>query len=147
MKKVFNGLKKFVIGIVLFIVSIILLGLLMPWGLIEMILTLFWKRYFWKALGALGDIILLFATLVDVFGNVVLQYPMNRILRIDSGYKFGSRFDTISYALGYNLVHGTLSKYGIILCKVLDWFDKDHCIKTYYGRNPIESKRDGFLKD
>lgn len=135
MKKVFNGIWKFLLGCILFLVSCILLALLFPWGLVETLINLFYKKRFWKALGSLGELILLFAVIIDVIGNVILQTPLNRILNTEEGYKFGSRFDTISYVLGHGEVHGTLSKNGVKLCKILNFFEKDHCIKTYYNRH------------
>lgn len=135
MKKVLDSIGKFFIGIILLAASLVLLVILSPWGISEMLISLFWKRRFLKGLRALGDLFLLFATVVDVMGNVVLQYPLNRIMNTKEGYRFGSRFDTISYVLGHGVVNGTLSKYGLMLCKVLDKFENDHCINAYLSRN------------
>lgn len=128
---------KFIVGLTLLIVAVILLAILFPWGFIEMLISLFWKKRFWKGIHALGELILLLAVLVDVAGNVILQVPLNRILNTKDGYRFGSRFDTISYVLGHGLVHNTLTKHGLKLCKILDKFEKNHCAKTYYDRNKI----------
>lgn len=136
MKKTLNYIGKFFLGLLLLMVSILLLTILLPWGIIEMFISLFWKKRFWKGLGALGEFILLFAVIVDVTGNVVLQVPLNRICN-NGGYKFGSRFDTISYVLGHGLVHHTLTKTGVFICKVLDKIDPNHCSKTYYNRQKI----------
>jgi len=135
MKKVLNGIWKLVLGIILFIVSFTLLAILTPWGAIETLIGLFYKKRFWKALGSLGELILLFAVILDVIGNVILSFPLNRILNTENGYKFGSRFDTISYVLGHGGIHGTLSKNGQKMCKFLNFFEKDHCVKTYNNRH------------
>ena len=90
MKKVLKNVGKFLIGLLLFITSIGLATILLPWGLVEILIQLFWKKRFWEGLGMLGELILLFATLVDVAGNVILQVPLNRVFNND-GYKFGSR--------------------------------------------------------
>lgn len=135
MKNTFKSILNFIVGIVLFLLSLVLLGLLAPWGLLEILYKLFWRKHFWKGLSLLGDILELLAVIIDVLGNVILHIPCNRILITENGYKFGSRFDTISYVLGYNLVHGTLTDSGKKLCNILDFFEKDHCLKTYNKRN------------
>ena len=137
MKKIFKSIGKFLIGLALLIIALALLVSLAPWGFVEILISLFWKKRFLKGLHALGELILLLAVLVDVTGNVILQVPCNRILIKDDGYKFGSRFDTISYVLGHNQVHEKLTKTGSKLCNLLDKFEADHCAITYYNRNQI----------
>ena len=139
MKKVIKNIGKLLIGLMLLIISISLSILLFPWGLIETCIQLFWKKRFWKGLGMLGEMILLIATIVDVTGNVVMQVPLNRILIIDEAYKFGSRFDTISYVLGHALIHHNLTPMGKFICNILDKFEKNHCVRTYYLREVFNS--------
>ena len=119
-------MKKLFIGLLLF--SIACLGFipLAIWGIIELIIELFYKSRFWKALAKFGDIILLFATVVDVTLNVVCQVPLNRFFQ-NNGYEFGNRKDTISRALGINERDGTLTKSGDFLCRFLNMIEKDHC--------------------
>lgn len=137
MKSILKSIGKFLLGLALLILSLLLLVSLAPWGFVEILISLFWKRRFLKGLYALGEIILLLAVLVDVAGNVMMQVPFNRILITEDGYKFGSRFDTISYVLGHNQVHNKLTKTGLWLCNLLDKFEADHCAITYYNRNKI----------
>ena len=122
-------MKSFLIGFVLFLISIIAFIPLAIWGIIELIIELFYKSRFWKALAKFGDIILLFATIVDVTLNVVCQVPLNRFFQKD-GYKFGNRRDTISRCLGINERDSTLSKSGDFLCRFLNLIEKDHCLKS-----------------
>jgi len=122
-------MKSFLIGFVLFLISIIAFIPLAIWGIIELIIELFYKSRFWKALAKFGDIILLFATVVDVTLNVVCQVPLNRFFQKD-GYKFGNRKDTISRCLGINERDKTLSKSGDFLCRFLNLIEKDHCLKS-----------------
>lgn len=129
-----NKIKKFVIGILLFIVSLLSMLVVIPWGLIETGVSLLWKKRFLKGMGALGEFFLMFATIIDVMGNVILQIPLNRILNTKKGYQFGSRFDTVSYVLGRGEYTSSLSKNGFLLCKILDKIDKDHCKKAYGDR-------------
>lgn len=131
MGNILKSIGKFLLGTFLFMVSIITIILAIPWGIIEILISLFWKRSFLKGLYAFGEIILLMATLIDVMGNVILQVPFNRILIKPDSYKFGSRFDTISYVLGNAYVYGNLTKTGSFLCSFLDMLDKDHCINAY----------------
>lgn len=131
---VLKSIKSFFLGLLLLVVALLLLVILSPWGIVEILISMFWKRRFWKGLNALGELVLLIATIVDVIGNVILQVPLNRIFNTPEGYKFGSRFDTISYVLGHGLVHDTLSPAGLKMCKILDKFEKDHCVIAYYSR-------------
>lgn len=141
LKNFFSGLKSFLLGILLLIVAIALLIILTPWGIIEAIYAIFWKKKFYEGLEVFGDMILVMAVVVDIMGNVILQFPLNRILNTKEGYKFGSRFDTISYVLGHGQVHGTLTETGLKLCNILDKFDPDHCVGTYYSRNKQDDRK------
>ena len=119
-------MKQFITGLILFLISVIAFLPLAIWGIIELIIELFYKSRFWKALAKFGDIILLFATVVDVTLNVVCQVPLNRFFQ-NNGYEFGDRKDTISKALGINERDGTLTKSGDFLCRFLNMIEKDHC--------------------
>lgn len=134
MKKALRSICNFLLGVLLLVVSLVLSAILWPWGFVEMLIQLFWNKRFWKGLNMLGELILLLAVIVDVTGNVLMQVPFNRILITNEGYRFGSRFDTISYVLGHALVNDNLTPIGEKLCKILDFLDKDHCAKTYYQR-------------
>ena len=119
-------MKQFITGLILFLISVIAFLPLAIWGIIELIIELFYKSRFWKALAKFGDIILLFATIVDVTLNVVCQVPLNRFFQ-NNGYEFGDRKDTISKALGINERDRTLTKSGDFLCRFLNMIEKDHC--------------------
>ena len=119
-------MKQFLIGLILFIISAIAFIPLAIWGIIELIIQLFYKSRFWKALGKFGDVILLFATVIDVTLNVICQVPLNRFFQ-NNGYQFGNRKDTISRALGINERDFTLTKSGDFLCRFLNMIEKDHC--------------------
>lgn len=69
------------------------------------------------------------AIVLDVFGNVVGQYAFNDTLQ-RSGYKFGSRKDTISHALGENEQAGTLTRLGKLIGTILNTLDKNHLKKA-----------------
>lgn len=122
-------MKKFIIGTLLFIIALVGFIPLAIWGFIEILVELFYKKKFWKALGKLGDIILMFATIIDVALNVICQVPLNRFFQ-SGGYKFGNRRDTISRVLGINQYDGTLTSSGNKLRQILDVVETDHCLKS-----------------
>jgi hypothetical protein len=122
-------MKRFFTGLILFLISVIAFLPLAIWGIIELIIELFYKSRFFKALGKFGEIILMFATVVDVALNVVCQVPLNRFFQKD-GYAFGNRKDTISRTLGINERDKTLTNAGLKLCAFLSFIDKDHCKKS-----------------
>lgn len=67
---------------------------------------------------------------IDIFANREFRATWNKHLITFGGYRFGKEGETISSALGKNKKQCTLSKKGVILCNILDFFDKDHCIKS-----------------
>lgn len=70
------------------------------------------------------------AITIDKLANREFRTLWNKKLRTESGYKFGAENETISSALGKNQRDGTLTKSGQRLVKVLDFFEKDHCLKS-----------------
>lgn len=67
---------------------------------------------------------------IDKFGNRNFRTLLNMTLRKENGYLFGAMDETISSAIGKNKRDNTLTKTGIVLCTILDFLDKDHCIKS-----------------
>lgn len=78
----------------------------------------------------LADIAGKLALSLDMALNVLLERPMNDLLITKQGYQFGKRKETISSALGKNLVKGTLTTHGKFWQITLDRLEKDHCIKA-----------------
>jgi hypothetical protein len=103
----------------LFLVAIIVF---LPLSLINIILVIF------KG-GNLSGYFLETAIDIDRFGNRNFRTLLNTTLQ-KNGYKFGDERETISSALGKNKVMNTLTKSGIAICDILDFLDKDHCIKS-----------------
>ncbi|TDO68819.1 hypothetical protein EV143_1183 [Flavobacterium chryseum] len=73
------------------------------------------------------------AITIDKLANREFRTLWNKLLKVESGYKFGSENETISSVLGKNQRDGTLSKAGNKLASFLDWLDKEHC------KNSIEN--------
>lgn len=67
---------------------------------------------------------------IDIFANREFRSTWNKYLKTEHGYKFGKEGETISSALGKNKINGTLTKKGQWLCNILDFLDKDHCVKS-----------------
>ena len=66
---------------------------------------------------------------IDRFGNHNFRCFLNTTMQVN-GYEFGDERETISSALGKNERAGTLTKFGIIICKILNFLDKNHCQKS-----------------
>lgn len=70
------------------------------------------------------------ATSIDVLGNVVCSELFNQVLINKNGYKFGNRKETISSCIGKNKRASTLTKTGLFLSSILDFFDKNHSLES-----------------
>lgn len=119
-----NKFKIFLTNILLFIIAIILLFIFSGIGVITaLVKILFYKastKYFRDC-----------AIVIDVLGNVLCQHLFNVILiKEDSKNKFGKIDYTISKTLGLNQIDETLTWVGILLVKILDLIEKDHCLKS-----------------
>ena len=67
---------------------------------------------------------------IDIWANKEFRTLWNAQLRTKSGYEFGREGETISSALGKNQRDKTLTTTGKILVAILDFLDKNHCIKS-----------------
>jgi hypothetical protein len=72
-----------------------------------------------------------FQTAIDIdrFANRNFRCFLNTTMQYN-GYEFGNVNETISSALGKNQRDGKLSKFGKIICAILDFIDKNHCEKS-----------------
>jgi len=119
-----------IVGILLFIVSLILLIVTGPLGFLYGILY----SLFTKGFRGIGEYLLKIAVSIDQLGNVLMQHLLNALWVKRGGYKFGNRDETISSALGRNKRLGTLSGFGILIDKILDKLDPNHSLNSidYY---------------
>ena len=67
---------------------------------------------------------------LDKIGNATLGVFMNDVLKKKGGVNFGNYDQTISYCLGRNQQLKTLTLIGRGVANILDFIDKDHCIKA-----------------
>lgn len=117
-------LKTFLLNLLLFFTSIILLINFSFVGIVTAIFSILFKR---KS----TDYFLDFAYVVDVLGNVMCQHFFNAILITKSSkHLFGKKNSTISKCLAHNLQSNTVTKIGSIVVKIIDTIDKDHFIKS-----------------
>ena len=118
------------IGVILFLVSIILFALTAPFGIIYG----FFYSVFKKGLRGIGEYCLKIAVSVDQLGNVLMQHLLNLLWLKKDAYKFGNRDETISSAIGRNKKLGLLSGFGRFIDKILDRIDPDHSLNSidYY---------------
>jgi hypothetical protein len=64
---------------------------------------------------------------IDRFGNRNFRAFLNVLMREEIGYQFGNVNETISSVLGKNQRDKTLTRFGRLICAILDSLDKNHC--------------------
>ncbi len=118
------------IGVALFLISIILFILTASFGLVYGILYSLYK----KGLRGISEYLLKIAISVDQLGNVLMQHLLNLLWLKKGAYKFGNRDETISSAIGRNKKLGLLSGFGRLIDNVLDKIDPNHSLNSidYY---------------
>ena len=79
--------------------------------------------------GMSNDYFLQTAIDLDKFGNRNFRTFLNFSMQ-KNGYEFGNVNETISSALGKNQINKTLTRFGKIICYILDRLDKNHCKKS-----------------
>lgn len=68
---------------------------------------------------------------IDRFGNREFRFSLNKyLIKENSPFEFGDIDETISSVLGKNQRFGRLTKFGKVICKILDTIDKNHCEKS-----------------
>ena len=67
---------------------------------------------------------------IDRFGNSQYKSLFNAWFIKEKGYKHGNINETISSVLGKNQRDETLTKFGMLITKILDRMDENHCKKS-----------------
>jgi len=114
------------IGLLLFLISIILLLTTGVFGFIYGVFHSVIKRGF----RGLGEYCLQIAISIDQLGNVLMQHLLNLLWIRRGGYAFGNRDETISSALGRNKRSGTLTGFGKAIDRILDLIDPNHSLNS-----------------
>ena len=118
-------------NLLLFLVAYILAFILFPLGFVYALLTFRVSK---------SKYLFNLAFAIDKLGNATLGVMMNDVLKKKGGVSFGNYDTTISYTLGRNKQLNTLTFIGKGVANILDFVDKDHCIKaveSYNKRNGI----------
>jgi len=76
---------------------------------------------------------------LDCFANKEFRALWNKTLINPEGYKFGRRKETISSVLGKNYLTKTLTRKGLILYRILNTLENNHCEKSI--NNNIKPKK------
>ncbi len=118
------------IGLLLFLISVLLL---LTTGVFGLVFGIFYSL-FKKGVTGLGEYLLQVAISIDQLGNVLMQHLLNLLWIKPGGYAFGNRDETISSALGRNKRNGTLSGFGRGIDALLDVIDPNHSLNSidYY---------------
>lgn len=118
------------IGVLLFIISLILLVITGPVGFLYGVFHSLIKG----GISGLGEYLLKIAVSIDQLGNVMMQHLLNLLWIRKRGYPFGNRDETISSALGRNKKLGMLTGFGKGIDKFLDTIDPNHSLNSidYY---------------
>ena len=85
------------------------------------------KKFTWKRLnGYFREQ----AIAIDRFGNSQYRSLLNAWFVKENGYQHGNINETISSVLGKNQRDETLTKFGMLITKILDRMDENHCKKS-----------------
>ncbi len=137
-----------IIGVLLFLISVVLLLITGPIGL----LYGFFYTLFKGGIKGLGEYLLKIAISIDQLGNVLMQHLLNLVWIRKGGYLFGNRDETISSALGRNKKLGMLTTFGKGIDGFLDLIDPNHSLNSidYYvepSANTIDKLAWIYLKN
>ena len=83
---------------------------------------------------------------IDIWANREFRTLWNAQLKTEKGYEFGREDETISSALGKNLLLGTLAEDGKKLVRILDRLDPNHCLESIKYFDNEEKQRFETLK-
>ena len=119
-------------NILLALTSIILGVILIPSGIFYALIFFIFRLDKEITLKYFERLFLYIAISIDMIGNFACAILFNSFLlkKNESRYRFGKVGETISSALGKNVIEGNLSIVGVVLNGLLNLFEKDHSIKS-----------------
>jgi hypothetical protein len=117
-------------GLFLFIISLILTTITVPFGIVYTVIKLIFKGKFAILFRVSNGYFYKFAVAIDQLGNVAMQDLFNDIFIKRQGYKFGDEDETISSVLGKNERLEQLSGLGKAIVKFLDFIDPNHALNS-----------------
>ena len=117
-------------GFLLFIISIVLTVLTVPLGMLYTVFKFIFNNKFVLLFKVSNGYFYKFALAIDQMGNVAMQDLFNDIFIIKNGFRFGDEDETISSVLGKNERENTLSGFGKIIIKILNFIDPNHALNS-----------------
>ena len=116
----------------IWILSLVLSVILLPIGFVfGFIKSIYQNKFFKEGLPNLNQKFKRLSTAIDIFGNVVCAELFNStLISKNSNHMFGNYGETISEVIGWNKKFNTLSKCGIHLDNILNFFDKNHSLNS-----------------
>ncbi|MDJ0646595.1 MAG: hypothetical protein QNJ57_11490 [Flavobacteriaceae bacterium] len=117
-------------GFILFAIAVLLSVLTVPFGMLYTVLKLVFRLKFGVLFRVSDGYFYMFALAIDQMGNVAMQDLFNDLLITKDGYKFGDVDETISSVLGKNEETDTLSGFGKIIVKFLNFIDPNHALNS-----------------
>ena len=117
-------------GVLLFIIAVVLTILTVPLGILYGFIKCLLKFNFRALFRKTNKYFRLLAISIDQMGNVAMQDLFDDILIKKNGYKFGNIDETISSVLGKNERMNTLTKFGLIIVKILNFIDPNHALNS-----------------
>jgi len=145
MKKIFKiNFVKFMQGISLLIIAIIFTSffaiLSVIFDPIYYLIALKWQ----SGLNHLGDWFKKLAISIDQFGNASSATMLNFALRKKGGIDFGDEDDNISYIIGRNYYHNSLTIFGHLIRIMLHLIDRHHVQKAVDKK--VEADQEALLR-
>lgn len=132
-----QGLSLLIVAIIL---NAVFFALSIIFDPIYYLITLKWQT----GLNHLGDWFRKMALSIDQFGNASSATILNFLFRKKGGIDFGDEDDSVSYVIGRNYFHGTLSIFGKLIRLILHLIDRDHVRKAISSK--IESDQEALIR-
>tara|TARA_R110000772_G_scaffold51709_4_gene118591 strand:+ start:161 stop:622 length:462 start_codon:yes stop_codon:yes gene_type:complete len=145
MKKIYKiNLVKFMQGISLLILAIVFTAFFVILSFIfdpiYYLIRLKWQ----SGLNHLGDWFKKLSISLYQFGNASAATMLNFALRKKGGIDFGDEDDTISYVIGRNYYHNSLTIFGHMIRLILHLIDRNHVQKAVDLK--FESDQDALIR-
>lgn len=145
MKKLLKiNFVEFMQGLTLFLVSVIIAFIFTALSfIIQPIYHLI--NFKWQTgINKMGQWFKNLAISIDQFGNVSSSTVLNITLRKKGGIDFGEIDDTVSYVLGRNKYHRSLTFLGHVIVGILHLIDRNHVEKAINSK--IEDDQEAILR-
>ncbi len=121
---------KHISGFILLIVALLVGGVIIPVGFIYGLIKSFWHSHIGNGLEYENRREKSVAIRLDEFVNAACpELFEDCLMKVNGKYHFGISGQTLSLVIGLNQIENNLTKTGIIVCRLLNLFERDHCLK------------------